>query len=85
LGPPVLAAGNLTASDAAAISAKVSATDPNGSALSYSMTGAPSGLGISTAGLLTWAKPVKGSYTLTIGAKDALGLSATAKYTLTVS
>jgi hypothetical protein len=49
------------------------------------MTGAPSGLGISTAGLLTWAKPVKGSYTLTIGAKDALGLSATAKYTLTVS
>jgi hypothetical protein len=84
-GQPVLASANLIAQTTAAFSATVLAMDPNAGALSFSLSGAPSGMNISTTGVLTWAKPLKGSYRFTIYAKDALGFSGSATYTLTVS
>jgi hypothetical protein len=85
LGPPVIAGGILSAKSTAAFSANVAATDPNASALSYSLLGAPAGMSISAAGVLSWSTPLKGSYVITLVARDALGLSASGKYSLTVS
>jgi hypothetical protein len=82
---PVLTASALSATTGAAYSAQVTATDPDGDVLVYSMTGAPAGLTISTTGKLAWAAPVKGTYALVITATDPKGLKATATFTLTVS
>jgi len=84
-GLPQVSSTGLTAASGTAWSRAVSASDPNGSALTFSMSGAPAGLAISAGGVLSWSKAVKGSYTLTITARDALGLSGSAKVTLTVS
>ena len=44
--------------------------------VSYSLSGAPAGLAISSTGLLTWTAPVAGSYSVTVTAKDSkTGLS----------
>lgn len=83
-GPPALAGGSFTGSTATAFSAVVKGTDPIGSALSYTMTGAPSGLTISSTGALSWSKPVQGVYALSVTAKNAVGLSASATYNLTI-
>ena len=81
----MLSAANLAVVAGSAYSRALSASDPNGSALTFTLSGAPAGMAISANGALSWAKAVKGSYALTVTARDALGLSATAKITLTVS
>ena len=48
------------------------------------VTGAPTGLALSAKGAFAWAKAVKGIYALTVTATDALGLSGSGTYTLTV-
>jgi len=85
LGLPQVPGASLSAPAGATWSQAVAASDPNGSALTFSMSGAPAGLVISASGVLSWTKAVKGSYTLTITARDALGLSGIGKITLTVS
>lgn len=84
-GLPTVSSASFTGKSAKAFSATVSAADPNGSTLTYAVSGGPSGLAISSAGVLSWASAVKGTYTFTVTAKDALGLSGSAKITLTVS
>ena len=81
--PPVVIAAQFTAAVNVAFTGAVQATDPNGAALALSMTGAPAGLVLTNAGALTWPKPVKGTYTVQLTAKDSLGLSGTATITLT--
>ena len=44
---------------------QVTASNPVG----YSMTGAPSGMSIATTGVVSWANPVLGNYTVTVVAK----------------
>jgi hypothetical protein len=82
---PVLAAAALAGSTNAAFTAQVTATDPDGDVLTYTMTGAPAGLTISTAGKLAWAAPVKGTYALVITATDPKGLKASATFTLAIT
>ena len=61
-------------------------SDADGDAITYTMTGAPSGLALTTAGVLSWTKAVKGTYSLKITPKDSHGLSgAAATITLTVT
>jgi hypothetical protein len=84
-GPPVVTGASLSGKAGAAVSVQVKASDPNGSALVFTVSGAPKGLAISSAGVLSWASPLKGTYTFTVTAKDTLGLSGAATITLTVS
>jgi len=60
-------------------------TNPNSGTLSYSVTGAPSGLVASSSGALSWASPVAGSYTLTTKVADSYGYSATRTVTLSIA
>jgi hypothetical protein len=75
--PPVVSAASLTGRPGIALSFGVSVVAPN--AVTYSLTGAPSGMTISSAGLLAWTKPVLGSYSVTVAARDSkTGLSGKA-------
>ena len=53
-------------------------------AIAYAVSGAPAGLAIDASGMLRWAAPVAGSYAFTVTATTRLGLSASARYTLSV-
>ena len=60
----------------------VVATNP----VAYSLSGAPAGMTIGAAGLVTWASPVVGTYPVTVVAKDGTtGLSGQAVYTITIA
>jgi len=57
-----------------ALSFAVTAKDAN--ALTFTLAGAPSGMTISSAGVITWSNPVAGNYSVTATAKDGkTGLS----------
>jgi len=81
---PTIAAATVTGKVGTALSYVVTATsvDP----VTYSMTGAPSGLVISSSGTLTWASPVAGTYTVTVTAKDSkTGLSGSGVLTVQIA
>ncbi len=63
-----------------ALSASIGYSAPSSSSLSISIAGIPSGMTFAAASgaiTATWARPVTGSYTLTITLKDNLGQTAT--------
>ena len=68
-----------------AFSATLVATNPNTGTLSYSVSGAPSGLSANAAGAISWASPVAGSYALTTKVTDSYGYSATRTVTLAIA
>ena len=81
---PVVTSASISGTVGTALSFTVSVTAPN--AVTYTMTGAPSGMSISTAGVVSWATPVAGSYSVTVTAKDSkTGLSGSGVYTVTVT
>ena len=82
---PVFSGGRFSATTAAGFGARVTAVDPDGDALTYTMTGNPADLMLSSAGALSWAHPLAGTYTLRITAHDAAGLATTATYALAVT
>jgi hypothetical protein len=54
--------------------------------LSFSLGGAPSGMAISSTGVVTWAKPETGGHSVTVTVKNtSTGLSGSATYTVSVS
>lgn len=66
---PVVVSQNIAGTIGTPLSFTVSATGPN--ALAYSVSGAPAGLSINaSSGLVSWASPVAGSFSLTITARD---------------
>jgi subtilase family serine protease len=81
---PVVSSAAIGGKVGTALSFTVSATAPN--PVTYSLSGAPAGMAISTAGLVSWAKPVAGVYAVTAIAKDSLtGLSGQGLYTVTIA
>jgi subtilase family serine protease len=79
---PVVTATSISGKVGSALSFKVAATAAN--ALTYSMTGAPSGMTLS-GDTVSWATPVAGTYSVTIVAKDSkTGLSGQAVYTVKI-
>lgn len=74
-----------TGTAGAAFAGTLAATNPNTGTLSFSVTGAPSGLVASSSGALSWAAPVAGSYTLTTKVADSYGYSATRTVTLSIA
>jgi hypothetical protein len=71
-----------TAGTALSFTVSVSAANP----VSYTLSGAPSGMSISAAGVVTWATPVAGSYPVTVTARDTVTqLTGQGLYTVTVA
>ncbi len=81
---PVVTANSIAGTVGKALSFTVSATDAN--PLTYSLTGAPSGMTIASSGLVSWSNPTLGNFSVTVTAKDAkTGLSGSGVYTVTIS
>lgn len=81
---PVVASASVSGKVGAPLSFSVVASAAN--PLSYSLSGAPAGLTISSTGVVSWAKPVAGLYKLMVSAKDSVtGLSGQGSYAITIS
>jgi subtilase family serine protease len=81
---PKVASASISGKVGTALSYTVSVTDTN--PVTYTLTGAPSGMTISSAGTLTWSTPVAGTYSVTVTAKDSkTALSGTGVLTITIS
>ena len=61
---------------------RVTASNP----VTFSLSGAPSGMSISTTGVVSWATPVLGTYNVTVIAKDSkTSLSGQASFAVTIT
>ena len=81
---PVVNAAAFSGKVGTALSFSVSVTASN--PVTYTLTGAPAGMTISTAGVVTWATPVAGTYSVTVIAKDSkTGLSGQGIYTVAIA
>lgn len=81
---PVVAAGAIAGKVGTALAFTVSVTAPN--PVSYTLAGAPAGMSISSAGLVSWAVPLAGTYAVTVTAKDSkTGLSGKGIYTVAIA
>ncbi|WP_373989565.1 putative Ig domain-containing protein [Duganella sp. BuS-21] len=81
---PVVTAATISGKAGTALSFTASVTASN--AVTYALTGAPSGMGISSAGVVSWAAPVAGTYSVTVTAKDSVnGLSGQGVYSVVIA
>ena len=83
--PVFASSGKFTGTAGTAFSGGLSASNPNGGTLTYTVSGAPAGLTASTGGELSWAAPVAGSYTFTATVSDSYGYSTKQTETLAVA
>jgi len=81
---PTVTAASYTLTAGTAWTEKAQTADADGNTLTCTATGMPSGMTVSSACQMTWSKPVKGTYTVTVTAKDPGGLTGSGKMTLTV-
>jgi Putative Ig domain/PLD-like domain len=79
--------GNQTTAVGTGVSLQINATDSSpGQTLTYSATGLPTGLAVSSAsGLITGTPTTAGSYSVTIKATDGTGASGSASFTWTIT
>ncbi len=83
---PTVQAATLSATPGQALYYGLQTTAPNQDALGYALSGAPSGMALSSSGMLSWAAPAAGTYTPTVTVTDAVtGLSASAVITVKAS
>ena len=69
-----------------AVSLQISASDSaSGQTLTYTATGLPAGLSISSSGLISGTPTTAGSSSVTVTAKDTTGASGSASFTWTIS
>ena len=81
---PVVSAATVNGTAGRALSYTVAVT--GASANSFTLTGAPSGMAISSTGVLSWASPVAGSYAVTVKATNtSTGLSGNAVLTVVIA
>lgn len=82
--PPVVASTSVSAKAGTALSVPVAVTAAH--AVALTLSGAPSGMTISAAGVLSWPSTKLGTYAVTVRAKDAVtGLSGQGTVTITIS
>lgn len=82
--PPVVTPATITGRVGTPVSFTASVTAPN--PVTYSLSGAPSGMVISTTGVVTWSTPVAGSYAVTVIAKDTkTSLTGQGVYTVNIA
>ncbi|NGZ83368.1 S53 family peptidase [Duganella aceris] len=81
---PVVSAATVNGKAGTALSFTASVTATN--AVTYALSGAPSGMTIAGTGVVSWAAPVAGTYSVTVTAKDGVnGLSGSGVYTVVIS
>ncbi len=68
-----------------AVSLQISGTDSGGLGLTYSASGLPPGLSISSAGLISGTPTTAGTYSVTVAAKDSTGATGSATFGWTVT
>ncbi|WP_329561357.1 putative Ig domain-containing protein [Kitasatospora sp. NBC_01266] len=82
----VTSPGNQSTTTGSAVSLQVSGSDSgSGQTLTYSATGLPTGLSISSSGLISGTPSAAGSYSVSVKATDGTGASGSASFTWTVS
>ncbi len=82
--PPAVGSAAISGLAGQALSFTVSVTAAN--PVTYSLGGAPAGMAVSSAGVVSWATPVAGTYAVTVTARDTkTGLSGQGVYTVTVT
>ena len=78
--------GSQTGTVGTAASLQVSATDSaSGQTLTYSATGLPTGLSISSSGVISGTPSAAGSFSVTVTAEDTTGAAGSASFTWTIS
>ncbi|HSZ28855.1 MAG TPA: Ig domain-containing protein, partial [Pseudonocardiaceae bacterium] len=78
--------GSQTGTVGTAVSLQIQATDSaSGQTLTYSATGLPAGLSISTTGLISGTPTTAGTSSVTVTAKDTTGATGSASFTWTVN
>jgi hypothetical protein len=78
--------GSQTGTVGTAVSLQIHATDSaSGQTLTYSATGLPAGLSISSAGLISGTPTTAGTSSVVVTAKDTTGASGSASFTWTIS
>jgi serine protease len=78
--------GNQTGTVGTAVSVQISASDSaSGQTLTYSATGLPAGLSISSSGLISGTPTTATTYSPTVTAKDTTGASGSASFSWTIS
>ena len=81
---PMVPGATITGKPGTALSFTVLVASAN--PLTFSLSGAPAGMAISSAGVVSWAAPVLGSYSVTVSAKDSkTGLSGQGLYTVKIA
>ncbi len=81
----VTSPGNQSTTAGTAVSLQISATDSaSGQTLSYTASGLPAGLSISSSGLISGTPTTTGSYSVTVTATDTTGASGSASFTWTI-
>jgi len=81
---PTLTATNIIGRPGVALSFTATAVSAN--PVTYSMAGAPAGMAINSTGVVNWASPVLGTYSVTVSAKDTkTGLVGTAVYAVKIA
>lgn len=84
VSPPVVTPAQINGTAGTALSFTVSVSAPD--AVSFSLAGAPAGMGIAATGVVTWAAPVAGTYAVTVTARDSkTGLSGQGVYTVVIA
>ncbi|WP_456152137.1 putative Ig domain-containing protein [Kitasatospora acidiphila] len=82
----VTSPGNQSTAVGGPASLQVKATDSaSGQTLTYSASGLPTGLSISSSGLISGTATTAGTYNVTVTAKDATGATGSASFTWTVT
>ena len=81
---PIVPGGSYTGTAGTAFSRSLGVTAPSGTTTSYSLSSAPSGMSVTSAGALSWPAPVVGTYTFTATARTAAGATASGLYSLKV-
>jgi subtilase family serine protease len=82
--PPQVAGGPITGTAQTALLFPVSVTDTN--TVTLSLSGAPAGMTVNSAGVISWAAPVAGTYAVIVTAHDpTTGLNGQGTYTVTIA
>ncbi|MFG2360106.1 putative Ig domain-containing protein [Streptomyces mirabilis] len=78
--------GSQSTATGGSVSLQISASDSAGATLTYSASGLPTGLSISSStGLISGTASTAGTYSVTVSASDSTGASGSASFTWTVS
>ncbi|HZP50100.1 putative Ig domain-containing protein, partial [Actinocrinis sp.] len=77
--------GSQTGTVGTAVSLQVSASDSGGASLTYSASGLPAGLSISSSGLISGTPTTANTYSVTVTATDSTGASGSASFSWTIN